>query len=891
MNSARLKQIEEIYHAAMESPFAAREAFLRKRCGDDDDLRGEVESLLAFADSANDFFAPSLESFAAEMFSEHEKQATLINREIGRYRIKKLLGRGGMGEVYLAEDVALERAVALKVLLPEIADDKTRLRRFVQEAKTASALNHPNILTIHEIGQIGNSRFIATEFITGETLRERMNRQPLDLRETLDIALQIAAALDAAHRSRIVHRDIKPENIMLREDGLVKVLDFGLAKLTEKRIAPPDAEAETREMVQTNPGVVMGTAGYMSPEQARGLAVDARTDIWSLGVVLYEMVAGQMPFASETMSDSIASILASEPAPLDENTPPELNRIIKKLLQKNREERYQTAQDLQNDLRDLKQELEFAVKLEQSNPPVKSQIATSGKSFLSTGAQTARPTLSAEYVFTEIKNHKTGFFVLSVLIVAALTCGYWFLANYSAGARQISSIAVLPFENASGDAGLDYLSDGVSESVIDRLSQLPQLKVIARSSSFKYRGDVNLQEAANALKVQAIVTGRIYKRSDGLTFRVELVDVSDNRQLWSESYNRRETDALLMEQEIAQTVSEKLQVPLTGAQKQQFASRETTNPLAYELVLKGRFARTKGTAENRKKAIEYFKQAITVDPNYALAFAELSASYSGLGNTGDMNPRDANSIAKAAGEKALELDGNLSEAHVALASIAMDEWNWATAERELRRVIEINPNVARARHKYAHFLIYTGQLEQAVAEIKRATELDPISSNGNFTLSFILHYARRHDEAITVARKLLEQDENYYAPHVVMGYALAAKGMYGEAAAEYLEASRLGGDSPSLQVYLGYAYAKSGKRGEALAILNHLQTTKEYVSPTELAALYVGLGDKEAALDSLEKAYEARDLQLTFLKADPHYDSLRSEARYQDLLRRVGLPQ
>ncbi|MCA1622922.1 MAG: protein kinase [Acidobacteria bacterium] len=900
MNAERLQRIEEICHAALDATPEERAAFLEKQCGADADLRREVESLLDFDKSADLFFDSSPESFAAEMFSERENGAVnLVNREVGHYRILKLLGRGGMGEVYLAEDKELERHVAVKVLLPEVADDRARLGRFVREARAASALNHPNILTVHEIGGFENSRFIATEFVAGETLRDRLRgAEPLDLRETLDAALQIAAALAAAHEAGIVHRDIKPENIMLRDDGFVKVLDFGLAKLTEerRRDAATQRRGENESTLiaasQTESGVVMGTAAYMSPEQARGLAVDARTDIWSFGIVLYEMLAGKTPFEGETTSDVIAAILKSEPPFAPDKFPEDLQRIVGKALEKDRAERYQNVRDLLTDLRDLKQELDFTAKLEQSKQPTKSKKTPTGESIYFTETQNARQTSSAEYVVAEIKNHKAGFLALAVLLLAAIGLGYWFFPSRSSGAAPISSIAVLPFENASGDAGLDYLSDGVSESVIDRLSQFPQLKVIARSSSFKYRGVVNLSEAANALGVQAIVTGKVIKRGDDLTIRVELVDARDNRQLWSENYKRRAADALFVQQEIAQTVSQKLRLPTTDAlEERQLAKGETTNPLAYELVLKGRYARSKGTAESRKKAIEYYKQAITVDPNYALAFAELSAAYSGLGNTGDMNPQEANSIAKAAAEKALELDANLPEAHIALASIAVDEWNWTAAEREFRRVIETSPNVAVAHNKYALYLLYTGRFEEAVSEIKRANELNPVAPGASLGLSFILHYARRHDEAIEVARRLLELDPNNYAAHVYIADAYSAKGMHREAVAEYQEAIRLGGDSLSLQIYLGYALAMAGERGAALAILNRLQTTKEYASPAELAALYAGLGDRESAFRTLERAFAERDLQLQFLKIDPHYDSLRGDARFQDLLRRVGLPQ
>ncbi|MCA1637579.1 MAG: protein kinase [Acidobacteria bacterium] len=838
------------------------------------------------------------------------------NSKISHYRIVEKIGAGGMGEVYLAEDARLSRRVALKVLPEAVAEDKERLRRFEQEARAASALNHPNILTVYEFGFEGDIHFLATELVEGETLREAIGGGELSLTDALKIAEQTAFALSAAHAAGIVHRDLKPENIMIRRDRIVKVLDFGLAKLIEKEAIVSDAEAETRALVKTNPGVVIGTAAYMSPEQARGKETDARTDVWSLGVVLFEMVSGRLPFAGETMNDVIASILKSEPPMLSHvaaEIPPELEKIVGKCLRKNRDERYQNVKDLQIDLKDLRQDLEFQAKLERSVAPNKTGGKTLDKSreaqtqileteptgasaaAISTKDGIAHSSSSAEYIASEIKQHKRGIFAaLSILVLIAIGFGYWFYANRSSltNTKQINSIAVLPFENGSGDANLDYLSDGLSESLIDKLSQLPQLKVIARNSSFKYRGaNIDVQEAANKLGVQAIVMGRVVRVGDNLTVRVEMIDAGENRQLWSEQYNRKFSDLLAIQQDIAQTASEKLRLKLSGAQEQQLVKRETVNPQAYELVLKGKYYFAKGGTENQKRANEYYQQAMAADPHYALAYAELALSYTGLAAGSVVDPKEFLPKAESAARKALELDENLPNAHVAMGYLYLNSWNWAAAEQAYKRAIELNPNLSDAHRQYAVYLSRVGRHDEAVAEAKRARELDPLSLPTNRGVGYRLYHARRYDEAIEVLQKTIEMDPNYDSAYVIMGYAYTGKGQFKEAIAAYQEAIRLGDKSSSVQIYLGEAYARNGEREKAQAILKQMQTTKEYVSPGELAILYGALGDKEAAFASLEKAYAEHDLQLQFLKVDPSFDPLRDDPRFQDLMRRIGLPQ
>ena len=516
------------------------------------------------------------------------------NTTLSHYRIVSKIGAGGMGEVYLAEDTQLERLVALKVLLAEIADDEDRVRRFVQEAKAASALNHPNILTVHEIGHFENLRFIATELIKGQTLRDRLRGEPLSLRKTLDIALQVAAALNAAHQAGIVHRDIKPENIMLRDDGLVKVLDFGLAKLTEMKSEPASPEDVTRVHIKTSPGLVMGTAAYMSPEQARGKEIDSRSDIWSLGAVIYEMLTRRIPFAGETTSDSVAAILTTDPAPLDANTPLELQRIVKKTLQRKADERYQTIKDLQVDINTLKRELEFSEELERSQIPGSGKSANVSVSHLSEhatannraaiSAQNSLPqqTSSAEYLVSQISGHKRGVAAGLIILLATIGLTFWLFSDRKAPAKQIESIAVMPFVNESGNADVEYLSDGMTETLISSLSQLPNLNVKARSSVFRYKGkEIDLQRIAQELKVQAILTGRVAQRGDQLMLSLELVDTRTENAIWSEQYNRKQTDLVSLQSEIARDVSSKLRVKLSGADQHKVAKTYTANPEAY----------------------------------------------------------------------------------------------------------------------------------------------------------------------------------------------------------------------------------------------------------------------------------------------------------------------
>ncbi len=891
MEAERWQKIKGLFDAALELAPAKREKFLNNACGADAELRREVENLLASSDNVGSFMKQAAIGEVAEILVSEDKNLQ-IGERLSHFKIIEPLDAGGMGKIYLAEDLRLHRRVALKVLPDDIAADKDYLRRFEQEALAASALNHPNILTIYEIVETNDSRFIASEYIKGETLRRTI--QNLSVSDTLDIAVQIAAALDAAHRSGIIHRDIKPENIMRREDGLIKVLDFGLAKLLEKQTENLDTEATTRALVQTEPGLIMGTAAYMSPEQARGKAVDARTDIFSFGVVMYEMLSGKLPFAGDSSNDVIAAILKTEPAPLARyDVPKDLAHIVSKALRKNADERYQHIKDLLIDLKDFKQDSEFEAKLKRNAAPSKNESKAAGKPHAFTKTQNARTTLSTEYIAGEIRNNKLGFGILSVLILAAIGFGYWFFASRSTNIAPIESIAVMPFVNESGNADTEYLSDGMTESLISSLSQLPKLAVKARSSVFRYKGkDVKPQTIGNALSVQAVLLGRIVQHNDMLTLSLELVDAQTENVIWSEQYNRQQTDLVWLQSEIARDVSQKLRLRLSGAEERRVAKNYTTNTEAYQLYLKGRFYWNKRTGEGLKKSVEYFNQAIEQDQNYALAFAGLAESYVIFSGFAVSTPQEAYPKAKAAAKKALELDETLAEAHAALGlELLAYEWNAAESSREFQRAIELNPNYATARHWYGNQnLLYTGRFEEAIVEMRRAQELDPLSLVINTDLGDTYFYARQYDKAIEQLRKTIEMDQSFYYAHYELGMALEMKGAYAEAIAQYQRARGLNND-PRVPALLGHALAASGRRDEALKTLSELKeiAKQQYVPAYNFAIVYAGLKDPDQAFEWLEKSYQDRSSRMTILQVDPFLDNLRSDPRLADLISRVGL--
>ncbi|HSF25199.1 MAG TPA: protein kinase [Blastocatellia bacterium] len=825
----------------------------------------------------------------------------LASEKIQHYRIIKKLGEGGMGEVYLAEDTRLDRKVALKILPDQFASDPGRMQRFVQEAKSASALNHPNIVTIYEIGEADGLQFIASEFIAGETLRQHMLRGRMIIREILDVAVQIGGALSAAHEAGIIHRDIKPENIMLRPDGYVKIVDFGLAKPSEQETPTTSTHAPTIARAKTEPGMLLGTLAYMSPEQARGKNVDARTDIFSFGVLLYEIVTGRAPFEGETTSDIIASILKVEPPPLVFNSPDapaELERIVTKAIAKAQEERYQTAKDLLIDLKRLRQQRDIDGEIERtrSGDAIRNPGATkdSGQVYvtsLSPGIQAAASASSAEHIATGIRQPGRGFMFAALAVILVVVGGIFFLTTRG---DRIDSLAVLPFINTSDDRNAEYLSDGIGESIIFDLSQLPSLKVIPRSSVFRYKGtQTDPQTIARELGVRAVFTGTLRLQGDNLLVSAELIDTRENRILWGQQYNHKLADALSLQREISKNISEKLRLNLTGEEEQLVTKRRTDSGEAYQEYLKGQFWLNKRSPEGFQKAIEFFNHATEKDPGYALAYAGLADCYALLGTYALLEPSEGFPKAKAAAMRALAFDPQLAEAHTSLANILTSyDWDFENAEKEFKRALELNPNYATAHQWYAEYLQAIGRYDEAIVEIKRAQELDPLSLIIRAVAGRTYYCGRRYDKAIDELEKTLQMDRSFGPASAFLSQAYLMRGSHEQAITAAREPAKA---APGVSVYLtilGNAYAMSGKRSEAEKVLAELKdlSNRHYVQPSYIAMLYVGLDDGDQAFEWLEKAYASRDDRLVFVMTDPMMDSVRLDSRFKGLCRRIGLP-
>jgi len=805
--------------------------------------------------------------------------------KLGRYEIRSKIGEGGMGEVYLAQDTKLDRKVALKILPADVAAHSDRMKRFVQEAKAASALNHPNIITIHEIDETDSGHFIATEFIDGETLREHMRSASMKLSKVLDVAVQIASALGAAHATGIVHRDIKPENVMLRRDGIVKVLDFGLAKLAE-RTSPDlvDTEAATRANVKTEPGVVMGTAIYMSPEQARGLPVDRRTDIFSLAVLIYEMVAGRLPFEGSNTNEILASILSDkEPPPLARyanGLPAELERIVTKALRKNKDERYQNIKDLLLDLKSLRERLTLAAELERSAPP--SERVPEGS------ALDTRPASSVEYLVGGIKQHKLGLALTGLVLAVAATV---YFAYFARRAGPIDSIAVLPLVNTSNDPNTEYLSDGITESIISNLSQLPQLKVMARSTVFVFKGQqVDPQDVGHKLGVRAVMVGRLLQQGDQLVIRTELVNVSDGTQLWGAEYNRKLSDVLAVQQDISREISEKLRLRLTGEEKNRLTGRDTTNAEAYQFYLRGRYFWNKRTADGLRKAIEQFQQAIERDPNFALGYAGLADSYFYL--EGEGVPASESVVkARAAADRALQLDYSLAEAHTSSAMTYYSMWRWPEAEEEFKRAISLNPNYPTAHHWFNIYLRTRQRFGDALREIKRAQELDPLSAPVSYNVALVSLLNNDLNSAIQQSKRILELDPNWGWAHQILGFVYLKQRRDEQAVAEFEKAFESLGRPSSAMADLGYCYGVTGRHNDAMRILKELEEkyARHEAIGQYLASVYAGLGNNDQAFAWLEKDFEQRSGQLPWITWFFSFEGLRGDSRYADLVHRMGL--
>jgi eukaryotic-like serine/threonine-protein kinase len=902
MTPERWQQVKQIFHDACERAPEERAVFLDAACDGDAELRREIESLLATHERAGDFMQQPPLNMALAGGSGDAEAEIEAGRMINHYQVERRIGSGGMGEVYLAHDTRLGRRVALKLLRAEFTRDDERVRRFEQEARAASALNHPNILTIYEIGRMGETNFIATEFVAGETLRALITRGELTLGLALDIAQQTASALAAAHHAGIVHRDIKPENIMVRPDGYVKVLDFGLAKLSERLEATTKVSRLGFEAVKTQPGIVMGTVSYMSPEQARGYDVDARSDIFSLGVVVYELIAGREPFTGASDNDVIVALLNQEPPRLNHlirRLPRELPGIVGRALVKAPDERYQQVAELQSDLKELKHRLELKAQLPHSGRGKPSLTMMVGRGARGDGGQQiadtkslpARTTAEMRYRLNRGAN-RPRVIALALALVALVCAGLlWGRQLFATRGGAIDSVAVLPFANAGADPQMEYLPDGITESLIDSLSQLPALTVMARSTVFTYRGrEADPRQVGEALKVRAVVIGRVERRGERLLIQAELVDTSNGARLWGEQYQSSIADLPALQDNITREISAALRLRLSVNQQKQIAKRQTADSEAYQLYLRGNHLYYQHTRESQEKALDYFNQAVALDPSYALAYAGIAHVYATF-SAQYLPPGEAMPKARQAALSAIQLDEALPEAHFSLALVKVwGDWDWAGAERELKRAIELNSNFVNGRVAYANLLLQRGRFEEAEREVRLAKELDPLSPQVNTAEGKVFYFARRYDQAIAQNRKSLELYPDNFGLHRSRGLILSLQGRNQEAINEMRQALAL---SPHYtnRAWAAYVYARAGQRVEALKILRELEerAKRERVSPAYIARIHIGLGEKDQAFEWLRKAYEERSDHLLSIGVDPVYEPLRSDPRYIELLRGIGL--
>ena len=824
MTPERHRQIGELFDAALKLVPGRRHAFLDQACGEDPGLRREVESLLASHEQAGEFIAtPALEVAAIAMDTNHSMMTLASGTHLGPYEILSLIGVGGMGEVYKASDTRLNRAVAVKVLPAHFSQNLEMKQRLEREARTIAGLNHPHICTLYDVGHQDGTDFLVMEFLEGETLAERLERGALPLEDALKVAMEVAGALEKAHRQGVVHRDLKPSNVMLTEGG-AKLLDFGLAKLKHERLPAGTLSALRTNASMTATGMILGTLEYLSPEQLEGKEADARTDIFAFGATVYEMVTGKKAFEGKTHASLIAAILDRDPAPISSvqpRTPAHFDRIVMRCLAKDPEERWQTASNIQHELKWLPGEPQSAAAVQTTN-----------------------------------------------------------------------SIAVLPFVNMSADRESEYLSDGIAEELLNSLSKVRDLKVVARTSSFQFKGrSEDVRRIGEILGVRTVLEGSIRKAGGDLRIAVRLINVADGFQLWSEIYSREFKEVFAIEQDIAQSVADALQIKLRIAPA---SAPQTRNLDAFQFNLKGRYELGLRTTESLRKAVEYFEEAVRRDPAYALAHAGVAEANALLAAggyaTADLDKLSAD--AQRAVSRAVALDPSLAEAHAALAIVKFRiDWNWNDCEREFRLAIKLNPSFASAHHWFALYLAAMGRFDEAVDEIQRAQELDPLSLIISTAFARVLHFAGRYDEAIEKCRSVLDMEPEFEQAHLNLGLACLEKSDFPEALRALDKAVTLSRGRALFSAVLGHAYARAGKRSAAVKVLKTLDAKRheDHVPALCYAIVYAALGRKDEAVEHFRQALQERDGPVVYIKVEPLYASLHSHPGFAGLLSMMNL--
>jgi serine/threonine protein kinase len=861
MTPARFQTIEEIYRAALDKQPDQISVFLDKACEGDEVLRRKVDALLASRQRVGSFIETPVAGIATRII-ENGQADLLVGQTIGHYKISKRIGTGGMGEVYLATDITAGRKAALKLLPTRFTGDAERLKRFQQEARAVVALNHPNILTVYEIGEDHSTHYIASELIEGETLRQRLMRGQMELSEAVDVAIQVASALAAADEAGIVHRDINPGNIMLRPDGYVKVLDFGIAKLAEQEVPATMPKDEALLLVETNLGSILGTVPYMSPKQACGAPVDNGTDIWSLGVVLYEMVTGHQPFTGETPREVMTSILEKEPPPLTSHikqTPPELQQIISKTLRKDRTERYQTASEMLESLKNLRRKLELSGELERSTTP----------SWL-------RWILSP-----------TALVLVLLASALALALPFYRHRNLTTSSPPEKSIAVLPFLDLSETKDQEYFCDGMSEEILETLAKVQGLRVVGRTSSFSFKGkNANAREIGKKLNVANVLEGSLRREGNRVRITTELIDARNGFRIWSETYERELQGVFALQDEITRAIVEALKIKLAIS----LPSREQPNTEAYDLYLQGLYFSNKGTEEDLRRALSFFQRCLEKDPTFSRAWTGIAKVWYFLADV-YVKPLEAYPLSREAAMKAIELDERDAEAHCYLSEAKrVLDWDLVGADAELKRALELDPNSAPAHFFSALLPLFRGELKEGLRLVLEAEKLDPVSPITSYVATAAYLANDQIDEAITEGQRTLQLDPNYFYLDSDLAAAYREKGNFAEAIALYTKAQEAT-HLPSSG--LAITYARMDQQSEARNILAQLVQAREkrYVSAPLIAAISTALGDKEEAFRWLERAYEEHSGVLQWIAFLPEFRALHSDARFPHLLRRISALQ